>query len=114
MPWLASTAFLHSVMVQEKKAMLRVWNVVLVSLWFSLSIFGTFLARSGVINSIHSFSQSSIGAWFLGFIAVVALASTALILARLPLLRSRSRLESLASREAAFLYNNLLLVAFAL
>jgi cytochrome c-type biogenesis protein CcmF len=114
MPWLASTAFLHSVMVQEKKAMLRVWNVVLVSLAFCLSIFGTFLTRSGVINSIHSFSQSSIGAWFLGFIAVVALASTALILARLPLLRSRSRLESLASREAAFLYNNLLLVAFAL
>src|SRR4051794_3951994 len=114
MPWLAATAFLHSVMVQEKKAMLRVWNVVLVSLAFCLSIFGTFLTRSGVINSIHSFSQSSIGAWFLGFIAVVALGSTGLILARLPLLRSHSRLESIASREAAFLYNNLLLVAFAL
>jgi len=114
MPWLASTAFLHSVMVQEKKAMLRVWNVVLVTLAFCLSLFGTFLTRSGVINSVHSFSQSSIGGWFLGFIAIVAAASTALILARLPLLRSRSRLESLASREAAFLYNNLLLVAFAL
>ncbi len=114
MPWLASTAFLHSVMVQEKKSMLRVWNVVLVSLAFCLSLFGTFLTRSGVVNSIHSFSQSSIGGWFLGFIAVVALGTTGLILARLPLLRSRSRLESLASREAAFLYNNLLLVAFAL
>jgi cytochrome c-type biogenesis protein CcmF len=96
MPWLASTAFLHSVMVQEKKAMLRVWNVVLVTLAFCLSLFGTFLTRSGVINSIHSFSQSSIGGWFLGFIAVVAAASTAMILVRLPLLRSRSRLESLA------------------
>jgi cytochrome c-type biogenesis protein CcmF len=114
MPWLAATAFLHSVMVQEKKAMLRVWNVILVSLAFCLSLFGTFLTRSGVINSVHSFAQSSIGAWFLGFIAVVAVASTVLILARLPLLHSRARLESLASREAAFLYNNLLLVAFAL
>jgi cytochrome c-type biogenesis protein CcmF len=114
MPWLAATAFLHSVMVQEKKEMLRVWNVVLVSLAFCLSLFGTFLTRSGVINSIHSFAQSSIGAWFLGFIAVVAGSSTALILARLPLLCSRARLESLASREAAFLYNNLLLVGFAL
>jgi cytochrome c-type biogenesis protein CcmF len=114
MPWLAATAFLHSVMVQEKKDMLRVWNVVLVTLAFSLSLFGTFLTRSGVINSIHSFAQSSIGAWFLGFIAIVVAASTALIVARLPLLRSPARLESLASREAAFFYNNLLLVAFAL
>src|SRR6266542_2776951 len=72
MPWLASTAFLHSVMVQEKKNMLRVWNAVLVSLAFCLSLFGTFLTRSGVISSIHSFTQSSIGPWFLGFIALVA------------------------------------------
>jgi cytochrome c-type biogenesis protein CcmF len=114
MPWLAATAFLHSVMVQEKKAMLRVWNVVLVSLAFCLSLFGTFLTRSGVVNSVHSFSKSSIGVWFLAFIAVVAVASSALVLTRLPILRARSRLESLASREAAFLYNNLLLVAFAL
>jgi cytochrome c-type biogenesis protein CcmF len=114
MPWLASTAFLHSVMVQEKKNMLRVWNVVLVSLAFCLSLFGTFLTRSGVISSIHSFTQSSIGPWLLGFIAVVAAFCTALIFWRLPLLRTRTRLESLASREAAFLYNNLLLVAFTL
>jgi cytochrome c-type biogenesis protein CcmF len=114
MPWLVATAFLHSVMVQEKKNMLRVWNVILVTLTFSLSLFGTFLTRSGVINSIHSFTQSSIGAWFLGFIAVVIAASTALILVRLPLLRSPTRLESLVSREAAFLYNNLFLVALAL
>jgi cytochrome c-type biogenesis protein CcmF len=114
MPWLVATAFLHSVMVQEKKNMLRVWNVILVAGAFGLSLFGTFLTRSGVINSIHSFTQSSIGPWFLGFIAVVAAASTALILVRLPHLRARTRLESLVSREAAFLYNNLFLVAFAL
>jgi cytochrome c-type biogenesis protein CcmF len=87
---------------------------VLVAGAFCLSLFGTFLTRSGVISSIHSFTQSSIGAWFLGFIAVVAAASTTLIIYRLPLLRSRTRLESLVSREAAFLYNNLFLVAFAL
>jgi cytochrome c-type biogenesis protein CcmF len=114
MPWLAATAFLHSVMVQERKNMLRIWNVVLIALGFSLTLFGTFLTRSGVINSIHSFSQSSIGGWFLAFIAVVAAGSTALILFRLRLLRTPARLESLVSREAAFLYNNLLLVAFSL
>src|SRR5947207_9291766 len=114
MPWLAATAYLHSVMVQEKKNMLRVWNATLVAGAFCLSIFGTFLTRSGLINSIHSFAQSPIGAWFLGFIALAAAFSTALILWRLPLLRARTKLESLASREAAFLYNNLLLVAFTL
>jgi cytochrome c-type biogenesis protein CcmF len=114
MPWLVSTAFLHSVMVQEKKNMLRVWNAVLVAGAFALSLFGTFLTRSGVISSIHSFTQSSIGAWFLGFIVVVIAASITLILVRLPVLRSPTRLESLVSREAAFLYNNLFLVALAL
>src|SRR3954451_11352775 len=114
MPWLAAPAYLHSVMVQEKKNMLRVWNATLVAGAFCLSIFGTFLTRSGLINSIHSFAQSPIGAWFLGFIGLSAAFSTALILWRLPLLRARTKLESLASREAAFLYNNLLLVAFTL
>jgi cytochrome c-type biogenesis protein CcmF len=114
MPWLAATAFLHSVMIQEKRGMLKVWNVTLVSLAFGLSLFGTFLTRSGVVNSIHSFTQSSIGPFFLGFIVLVAAFSLALILSRLPLLRARTRLESLVSREATFLYNNLLLVAFAL
>ena len=115
LPWLTATAYLHSVMVQEKKGMLRVWNVSLVVLTFSLALFGTFLTRSGLVNSIHSLSKSSIGAWFVGLIAVVVLASVALVVARLPLLRSRSQqLESLVSREAVFLYNNLLLVAFAL
>jgi cytochrome c-type biogenesis protein CcmF len=114
MPWLAATAFLHSVMVQEKRGMLRVWNMVLVALAFELSLFGTFLTRSGVINSIHSFTQSSIGPWFLGFIAVVTVFTITLIFVRLPLLRSKTKLESLVSREATFLYNNLLLVAFCL
>jgi cytochrome c-type biogenesis protein CcmF len=114
MPWLAATAFLHSVMIQEKRGMLKVWNVLLVVLAFCLSLFGTFLTRSGIIQSIHSFTQSSIGPWFLGFICLITAASLALVFLRLPLLRSKTRLESLVSREATFLYNNLLLVALAL
>jgi len=114
MPWLAATAFLHSVMIQEKRGMLRVWNVLLVILAFSLSLFGTFLTRSGVVNSIHSFTQSSIGPWFLAFIALTVTASLALLFRRLPQLRSPTRLESPISREAAFLYNNLLLLALCL
>ena len=114
MPWLAATAFLHSVMIQEKRGMLKVWNVLLVIFAFSLSLFGTFLTRSGIVSSIHSFTQSSIGPWFLGFICLVVLGSLALVFARLPLLRARTRLESLVSREATFLYNNLLLVALTL
>src|SRR5437867_8955885 len=114
MPWLAATAFLHSVMIQEKRGMLKVWNMLLVVLAFCLALFGTFLTRSGVINSIHSFTQSSIGPWFLGFICVVVAFSLALVFWRLPLLRSKTRLESAISREATFLYNNLLLVALTL
>src|SRR5579872_1268603 len=114
MPWLAATAFLHSVMIQEKRGMLKVWNMVLVALAFNLSLFGTFLTRSGVISSIHSFSQSPIGGWFLGFLCLMVVFSVAVILWRLPLLKARTRLESALSREATFLYNNLLLVALCL
>src|SRR5215208_5758894 len=114
MPWLVATAFLHSVMIQEKRGMLKVWNMLLVIGAFCLSLFGTFLTRSGILNSIHSFTEGPLGAWFLGFICVVVVASTALVLARLPLLRAKTRLESPISREATFLYNNLLLVAFCL
>ena len=114
MPWLAATAFLHSVMVQEKKGMLKVWNVLLVVLAFSLSLFGTFLTRSGVLSSIHSFTEGSLGPWFLGFICFVVAGSLVLLFRRLPLLRSKTRLEWLVSREATFLYNNLLLVALCL
>ena len=114
MPWLAATAFLHSVMVQEKKGMLKVWNVLLVILAFCLAVFGTFLTRSGIVNSIHSFTQSSIGPWFLGFIVAITLGSLAVVLYRLPMLRAKTKLESAISREAAFLYNNLLLIALCL
>jgi cytochrome c-type biogenesis protein CcmF len=114
MPWLAATAFLHSVMIQEKRGMLKIWNVVLVVGAFALALFGTFLTRSGILSSIHSFTEGSIGPWFLGFIGVVVGGSAALIVSRLPLLRAKTRLESPISREATFLYNNLLLVAFCL
>src|SRR5262245_46131150 len=114
MPWLAATAFRHSVMFQEKRGMWKVWTVLLVMLAFSLALFGTFLTRSGVVNSIHSFTESTIGPWFLTFIAIVVGASLALVLWRLPLLRSPTKLESPISREAAFLYNNLLLLALCL
>jgi cytochrome c-type biogenesis protein CcmF len=114
MPWLAATAYLHSVMIQEKRGMLRVWNMLLVVLAFGLSLFGTFLTRSGIVNSIHSFTQSSIGPWFLFFICVVTIFSLGLVFSRLPVLRTKTRLESLVSREATFLYNNLLLVALCL
>ena len=114
MPWLAATAFLHSVMIQERKGMLKVWNMVLVALAFELSVFGTFLTRSGVVNSIHSFAKSPIGGWFLAFVVISSLFSLGLILWRLPLLKAKTKLESPLSREAAFLYNNLLLVALCL
>ena len=114
MPWLAATAYLHSVMIQEKRGMLRVWNVTLVTLAFCLSLFGTFLTRSGVVSSIHSFTQSAIGPWFLAFIVVAVVFSVTMIWVRLPQLRTTARLESLVSREATFLYNNLLLVALCL
>lgn len=114
MPWLVSTAYLHSVIVQEKKNMLRVWNVVLVALAFCLAVFGTFLTRSGVLNSIHAFAEGGVGPWLLALVCVAAAGSGILILARLDVLRAGVKMESLVSREASFLYNNLFLVAFAL
>lgn len=113
MPWLTGTAFLHSVMIQEKKNMLKVWNMVLIILTFSLTIFGTFLTRSGVISSVHSFTQSGLGPFFLGFLAVILTVSISLLVWRLPLLRSENELDSLLSRESAFLFNNLVLVGIA-
>ena len=113
MPWLTSTAFLHSVMIQEKKDMLKVWNMVLVILTFALTIFGTFLTRSGVVSSVHSFTQSGLGPFFLVFLGIVLTISIGLLVWRLPLLRSRNELESVFSREAAFLLNNLILVGIA-
>ena len=113
MPWLVSTAYLHSVMIQEKKDMLRVWNMVLVLLTFSLTIFGTFLTRSGVISSVHSFTQSGLGPFFIGFLLVVLVVSGGLVAYRFPELRTAATVESFLSREAAFLFNNLVLVGIA-
>jgi cytochrome c-type biogenesis protein CcmF len=110
MPWLLGTAFLHSIMVQEKRGMLKVWNACLVVGTFSMALLGTFLVRSGVLQSIHAFGDSTVGPYILGLIGVVVLGSTALIVSRLDDLRSHKRIDSLVSREAVFLVNNLLLV----
>ena len=113
MPWLVATAFLHSVMVQERRGMLKVWNMVLVIMTFSLCLFGTFLTRSGIIASVHAFGESTLGPYFLVFIIAVLVGSVGLLVTRLPLLRSQHSLESYISREAIFLFNNLLLVGLA-
>jgi len=113
MPWLTGTAFLHSVMIQERRRMLRLWNISLVILTFSLTLFGTFLTRSGVIASVHAFTQGSIGVLFLSFLALVVLTALGLVAWRWEVLRSEGELDSVVSRESAFLLNNVLLVAAA-
>ena len=110
LPWLTSTAFLHSTMVQERRGMLKVWNLGLVIASFALSIFGTFEVRSGLISSVHSFAYSDIGAYFLAFLAIVIVFSLGLFLLRLPKLRPEQEFDSVISREGSFLLNNLLLV----
>ncbi|HYH60382.1 MAG TPA: heme lyase CcmF/NrfE family subunit [Solirubrobacterales bacterium] len=113
MPWLVGTAFLHSIMVQERRGMLKVWNVSLICATFALALLGTFLVRSGILQSIHAFGESTVGTPLLVLIAVVLAGSTALIVSRLPYLRAEKRVESMASREAVFLVNNVLLVGLA-
>jgi cytochrome c-type biogenesis protein CcmF len=113
LPWLTGTAFLHSIMVQERRGMLKVWNVSLITATFVLSLLGTFLVRSGILSSIHAFGESTLAVPFLTFIAIVIIGSTSLIVSRLPDLRSTHRLDSLFSREAMFLLNNFLLVGLA-
>ena len=113
MPWLVGTAFIHSIMVQERRGMLKVWNVSLICATFVLALLGTFLVRSGILQSIHAFGESTVGTPLLVLIAAVLAGSTALIVSRLPDLRAARRVESLASREAVFLVNNLLLVGLA-
>ncbi|MFA4910096.1 MAG: heme lyase CcmF/NrfE family subunit [Desulfobacteria bacterium] len=113
MPWLIGTAYLHSVMIQEKRDMLKVWNILLIIFTFLLTIFGTFITRSGIISSVHSFGQSSLGWIFLLFLGSVLVMSFYLLIYRLPKLRSKNQLESLLSKESSFLYNNLLLVGMA-
>ncbi len=113
MPWLVMTAYLHSVMIQERKDMLKVWNLALIGLAFALTIFGTFITRSGVISSVHSFTQSGLGPYFLSFLIAVVLCYSALLIWRASDLRSPAEFESYLSREAAFLFNNLVLVGIA-
>jgi cytochrome c-type biogenesis protein CcmF len=110
MPWLTGTAFLHSVMVQEKKGMLKHWNMLLIILTYALVIFGTFLTRSGVLSSVHAFAQSAIGPLFFGFIGLTSIASLRLLLSRWDTLRGENQLNSMFSREALFLLNNFLFI----
>jgi len=111
LPWLSGTAFIHSVMMQEKKGMMKVWNIVLVSATFFLCILGTFLTRSGVVQSVHAFARSEIGKYFVSFLVLAIAGTIYLILDRLDYLKSESQLESVISRESSFLFNNLILLA---
>jgi len=111
MPWLTATAFLHSVMIQERRRMLKLWNLTLIILTFGLTLFGTFLTRSGIIGSVHAFTQGSIGVFFLAFLGLVLIGSFALLASRLDQLRGQGELDSVVSRESVFLLNNLFLVA---
>jgi cytochrome c-type biogenesis protein CcmF len=111
MPWLTGTAFLHSVMIQEKRGMLKHWNMLLVILTYDLVIFGTFLTRSGVLSSVHAFAQSAIGPLFFTFIGLTLITSVALIIYRWGSLRSETEMTSMLSREALFLLNNLLFMS---
>jgi cytochrome c-type biogenesis protein CcmF len=110
MPWLVSTAFLHSVIVQERRGMLKIWNTLLITITYLLGIFGTFLARSGIVNSVHAFNDANIGKFFEYYMAFVLCASVFLIIYRRSYLKSERSLDSLVSRESAFLFNNLVLV----
>ena len=110
MPWLTATAFLHSIIIQEKKDMLRIWNMVLIILTFTLCIFGTFLTRSGVMSSVHSFTASSLGPIFLTFVFLILVSSFGIMYTRRHELRSKRRMESFTSRESGFLFNNMVFV----
>src|SRR5436190_986615 len=111
LPWLSATAYLHSVMMQEKKGMMKVWNAVLVASSFFLCIFGTMMTRSGMVSSVHAFAQSPIGKYFTAFLALGVAATIYLILDRLDYLKSEAQLESVVSRESSFLFNNLVILA---
>ncbi|MFH0941991.1 MAG: heme lyase CcmF/NrfE family subunit [Chloroflexota bacterium] len=113
MPWLVGTAYLHSVMIQQRRGMLKVWNVGLIVTTFTLTIFGTFLTRSGVLSSVHSFGESDIGPMFVGLMMVTIIGSAGLIWFRSPQLTSENQLDSLLSRESSFLFNNVMLVGVA-
>jgi len=113
LPWFVASAYIHSTMIQERRNMLKVWNVVLICVTFFLTILGTFLTRSGLIASVHAFAQSSIGLYFVWFMGFIAAACAGLIVWRLPLLRSKANIETVASREAMFVVNNWALLGAA-
>ena len=113
LPWLTGTAYIHSVMVQERRGMLKVWNMVLILVTFALTIFGTFMTRSGITSSVHAFGARTVGPYLLGLLVVTLIGGMYLIISRLSYLKSSHSLESYFSREAIFLYNNLLLVGLA-
>src|SRR3970282_997688 len=113
MPWLVATAYLHSVMVQERRGMLKVWHFSLIILTYALALFGTLLTRSGMLSSVHSFAMGATGPLFVALILIVLMGSLQLLWRRRDLLRSQHELDSLASREATFLGNNLVLVGAA-
>src|SRR5438445_129122 len=113
LPWLTATAFLHSVMIQERRGMLKIWNVALILSTYSLAVLGTFLTRSGLLSSVHTFSESPVGKYFLPFLAVLVIGSFALLGFRLDRLRSQRHLDAAVSRESMFLFNNLVFVAIA-
>jgi cytochrome c-type biogenesis protein CcmF len=106
LPWFSAGAFVHSTMIQERRNMLKVWNVVLICITFFLTIFGTFLTRAGIITSVHSFAQSDIGQYFVWFMGLIIATSVGLLVWRMPLLRAKAQIEAVASREAMFLLNN--------
>jgi cytochrome c-type biogenesis protein CcmF len=110
LPWLSTTAFLHSVMMQEKRGMMKVWNVWLIFITFMLSILGTMLTRAGLVSSVHAFAQSSIGSWFTGLLLIVFIVCLVFYVLNRDHLRSENKLESLVSRESSFLFNNLVLL----
>src|SRR6266478_4157641 len=110
LPWLTGTAFLHSVMMQEKRGMMKVWNVWLVFSTFLLCILGTFMTRSGVVSSVHAFAQSSIGSWFVGFLVLIIAVCLGAYLKNRDYLKSENQLDSIVSRESSFLFNNLILL----
>ena len=113
LPWLTATAFVHSVVIQEKRRMLKVWNISLILLTYVLAIFGTFLTRSGILSSIHTFTEGATGKWFLPFLAFMLIGAFGIVAFRLNALRSENQLDSLLSRESAFLANNVLFLAAA-
>ena len=111
MPWLTATAFIHSIIIQEKKNMLKMWNMILILITFTLCIFGTFLTRSGIVSSVHSFTASSLGPIFLAFVFLILFVCIYLLITRSNYLKSEKKLESFASRESGFLFNNVIFVS---